>query len=340
MPIIGSSASPKGVPTAPTIGTATAGDGSASVTFSAPSFSKLPITSYTVTASPGGATGTGASSPITVTGLTNGTAYTFTVRATHANGQSAASSASNSITPINPFTQFNASGSWTPTSYPANYTAYVIGGGAGYGGAYSRYIFQNDVLTYGGGGGGGYYATANGTLNAGSLTITVGAIGNNGANTSNSPAGTANAGGTSTAGAASAAGGSGGLGGTSSGGGRGGAGGSGGGSSGGYSINDDNGVVGQISGGSGGSGGANGGSSTMVQNGGGLTTTWLGGAGSGVTESSSGGAGVGSPSSGSNPSYSGFTVDGTTFASGRGLGASQTGPRAATGGFVLIKRNS
>jgi hypothetical protein len=35
-----------------------------------------------VTSSPGGLTVNGASSPITVTGLTNGTAYTFTVAAT------------------------------------------------------------------------------------------------------------------------------------------------------------------------------------------------------------------------------------------------------------------
>lgn len=94
-----SSSSTKGPSTAPTIGTATAGNSSASVTFTAPTFSKLPITSYTVTSSPGGFTGTGASSPIIVSGLTNGTAYTFTVRATHANGASSASSASGSISP-------------------------------------------------------------------------------------------------------------------------------------------------------------------------------------------------------------------------------------------------
>lgn len=99
-----SSGSTKGPSTAPTIGTATAGNGNASVTFSAPSFSKLPITSYTVTASPGGATGASSSSPITVSGLSNGTAYTFTVKATNANGQSAASSASNSVTPVVPYT--------------------------------------------------------------------------------------------------------------------------------------------------------------------------------------------------------------------------------------------
>jgi hypothetical protein len=100
MPILGAQSSGTKVsPTAPTIGTATAGDGSASVTFTAPSFSKLPVTSYTVTSSPGNITGTGVSSPITVTGLTNGTSYTFTVTATNATGTSAASAASNSATP-------------------------------------------------------------------------------------------------------------------------------------------------------------------------------------------------------------------------------------------------
>jgi hypothetical protein len=103
MPILGAQSSgAKGSATAPTIGTATAGDANASVTFTAPSFSKLPITSYTVTASPGGATGTGSSSPITVSGLSNGTSYTFTVAATHSNGNSPASSSSNSVTPVAP----------------------------------------------------------------------------------------------------------------------------------------------------------------------------------------------------------------------------------------------
>lgn len=132
MPILGSSASPKGVPSAPTIGTATAGDGSASVTFTAPSFSKLPITSYTVTASPGGATGTGASSPITVSGLSSGTAYTFTVRASHANGQSAASGSSNSATPLAPYVlaqTFNSSGNYTVPSGKTQIGVMMVGGG-------------------------------------------------------------------------------------------------------------------------------------------------------------------------------------------------------------------
>ena len=87
---------------APTIGTATAGALSASVTFTAPTYTGSGITGYTVTSSPGGITGTGASSPVTVSGLTAGTAYTFTVTATTAAGQSSPSAASNSVTPTAP----------------------------------------------------------------------------------------------------------------------------------------------------------------------------------------------------------------------------------------------
>jgi hypothetical protein len=88
------------VPGAPTIGTATAGNAQASVAFTAPTVTGGPsITSYTATSSPGGITGSAASSPITVSGLTNGTAYTFTVTATNSIGTGAASSASNSVTP-------------------------------------------------------------------------------------------------------------------------------------------------------------------------------------------------------------------------------------------------
>jgi len=87
-------------PGAPTIGTVTAGDQQIAVAYTAPSSTGgASITSYTATASPGGKTGTGSASPITVTGLTNGTAYTFTVTATNSAGVSAASAASASVTP-------------------------------------------------------------------------------------------------------------------------------------------------------------------------------------------------------------------------------------------------
>lgn len=86
------------VPQAPTIGTATAGEGSATVAYTAGATGGATITTFTATSSPGSITGTGAS-PIAVSGLTNGTAYTFTVTATNANGTSAASAASNSVTP-------------------------------------------------------------------------------------------------------------------------------------------------------------------------------------------------------------------------------------------------
>ena len=81
---------------------ALAGDEQASVRWSAPGSNHgATITGYTVTSSPGGLTATvnGVTLTAVVTGLTNGVAYTFTVLATNSEGNSLASSASNSVSP-------------------------------------------------------------------------------------------------------------------------------------------------------------------------------------------------------------------------------------------------
>jgi hypothetical protein len=85
------------VPDRPTIGTATGGLFNASVPFTAATTGGTPSL-YTATSSPGSLTGTSATSPITVSGLTGGTAYTFTVTPSNSTGTGPASSSSNSVT--------------------------------------------------------------------------------------------------------------------------------------------------------------------------------------------------------------------------------------------------
>ncbi len=148
-------------PNAPNIGTATAGNAQATVSYTVPSSNGgSVITSYTATSNPGGITGTlsqAGSGDITVSGLTNGSTYTFTVTATNAIGTSVASAASNSVTPAVPivpdaptdvtagsgnaqatvsYTAPSSNGgsvitSYTATSNPGNITAAVNQSGSG-----------------------------------------------------------------------------------------------------------------------------------------------------------------------------------------------------------------
>ena len=93
-------------PDAPTIGTATGGDASASVAFTAPSNTGgSAISAYNVIAYTGGAfvkNTSGTTSPVSVTGLTNGTPYTFTVWALNTYGPGPYSAASGSVAPFLP----------------------------------------------------------------------------------------------------------------------------------------------------------------------------------------------------------------------------------------------
>ena len=117
------------IPNTPTIGAATATSvEAATVAYTAAVLGANGVT-FTATSNPSSITGTG-SSPITVTGLTASTSYTFSVTAGNANGTSAASSASNSITTSAPPSSYDSIATVTVgspqatisfTSIPANY---------------------------------------------------------------------------------------------------------------------------------------------------------------------------------------------------------------------------
>jgi hypothetical protein len=119
------------IPQAPTIGTASVTNATTvSVPFTAGATGGKSITSYTTTSSPSISLSTsGTTTPLTVTGtFVANQAYTFTIAAVNDNGTSAASSASNSITPLSTAfdsiataTGTGSSGTITFSSIPSTY---------------------------------------------------------------------------------------------------------------------------------------------------------------------------------------------------------------------------
>jgi len=170
------------LPGAPTIGTASIASGtSVSVPFTAPACAGYPatITGYLATSTPGCITGTASSSPITVSGLTTGTAYTFKVKAQNATGYGPCSAASNSVTPIAQGQQAYACAgtfSWVAPAGVTSVSVVAIGGGGG-----ARVVSSP---TAGGGGGLGY--TNNISVTPGcSYSVVVGARGTGGTSPTN-----------------------------------------------------------------------------------------------------------------------------------------------------------
>ena len=109
------SAIPKTSSGAPANVSAVAGNRQATVSFTASvDNGGSPITGYVVISNPGNITATGTDNAITVTGLTNGTTYTFRVKAVNEVGNSSESAASNAVTPYNPSSGGNSGGNPTP----------------------------------------------------------------------------------------------------------------------------------------------------------------------------------------------------------------------------------
>jgi hypothetical protein len=171
---------PAGLPAAPTNIVAAPGNTTAALTWTAPSANGSPITGYSVTATPGGATQTATNTALTFTGLTNGTSYTFKVRATNAVGMGAESAASNAVTPMAPA---------NVPDPPANVVAVAGNGSASVtwtapndnGSAITGYtILSNPGGLTGTAGAGVTTGTVNGLTNGTSYTFTVTATNANG----------------------------------------------------------------------------------------------------------------------------------------------------------------
>jgi len=155
---------PLGSPTITSV--TTASTSSVTVSFSAPaSTGGIPITKYTVISNPCNITISSSNSPVTVTGLTSGQTYTFTVSAQNSFGSGPAGASSNSIKlpsrVASSSTSFTVPGTYcwyAPTCTSVSVVA--VGGGGG------GYAQRSGLWGSGGGAGLGYinnYAVTSGT---------------------------------------------------------------------------------------------------------------------------------------------------------------------------------
>jgi hypothetical protein len=126
-------------PNAPTNAVAAKGNTNAEISFSIPSSPYGAIIEYRATSTPGNFTGTSASSPITVNGLTNGESYTFQVTAINAFGDSPGSNVTNAVIPSLNGQRLYTQGTFT-FIVPANtFSVSVVCVGAGGAGGYGSY---------------------------------------------------------------------------------------------------------------------------------------------------------------------------------------------------------
>ena len=190
---------PSSVPGAPVGVSAAAGDASATVSFSAPgSDGGSAITGYTVTAADsttpanGGQTKAAGGSPVTVTGLTNGDAYTFTVSATNGVGSGPASAPSNSVTPSAPASVPGAPVGVSAAAGDASATVSFSAPGSDGGSAITGYtVTAADSTTPANGGqtkaAGGSPVTVTGLTNGDAYTFTVSATNGVGSGPASAP---------------------------------------------------------------------------------------------------------------------------------------------------------
>jgi fibronectin type 3 domain-containing protein len=126
------STTPRTVPDAPTNVSAEPDNASVTVSWNVPVFNGgATITEYTVTSNPGNFTCSTSETTCVVTGLTNGTSYTFSVVATNVAGDSLSSEPSTSTTPRTiPDAPTNVSAEPDNTSATVSWTAPAFNGGA------------------------------------------------------------------------------------------------------------------------------------------------------------------------------------------------------------------